>query len=67
MKPLAQTTSLRLENCIVCNQSHHNGIHLFSHFICSSCERKMVETEPHEEYYKYCLEKLRIIKIPKSG
>nr|WP_096203276.1 sigma factor G inhibitor Gin [Bacillus sp. FJAT-45350] len=55
------------ETCLVCEEKKTSGIHLFEHFICECCERKMVLTDTNDEYYHYYLKKLRKIKLPTSG
>ncbi|WP_078556436.1 sigma factor G inhibitor Gin [Bacillus alkalicellulosilyticus] len=67
MKPITNTSIPVKKECVVCNQSKIDGIHLFDHFICVTCEREMVKTDPTDEYYHYYLEKLRKIRIPKSS
>lgn len=53
--------------CIVCDEEKENGIHLFTHFICETCEQNIRLTEPEDELYRYYLQKLKKVTIPKSS
>ncbi len=55
------------KDCLICEEKKQIGIHLFEHFICESCERKMVLTETNDIFYRYYLEKLKKIKLPTSS
>lgn len=53
------------ENCSICEEEKEHGIHLYTLFICKECEHNMVHTEPHEEKYRYYVQKLKNISQPK--
>jgi len=53
------------EHCVMCEEEKEIGIHLYKLFICSACERKMLQTEPHEETYHYYLKKLKNMNQPR--
>ncbi|WP_409276187.1 sigma factor G inhibitor Gin [Neobacillus sp. SCS-31] len=47
------------EECVVCEKTKTQGIHLYTSFICSECERDMVSTETNDPRYIYFLKQLR--------
>ncbi|PLR93327.1 sigma factor G inhibitor Gin [Bacillus sp. T33-2] len=47
------------ETCVICEQIKQTGIHLFTSFICTECEKGMISTDTSEPKYKYFIEKLR--------
>ncbi|MED1206034.1 sigma factor G inhibitor Gin [Heyndrickxia acidicola] len=51
-----------LEKCIVCDEKKLTGIHLFTSFICSDCERDMVNTDTSDPKYKYYIDRLKSVK-----
>jgi hypothetical protein len=53
------------ETCIICEEKKEKGIHLYTEFICTECERTMLQTEVKDPRYKFYLEKLKKITIPK--
>lgn len=50
------------EKCSVCEQKKEEGIHLTDIYICSNCEREIVNSDVNDEFYKYYLQKLRKLK-----
>ncbi len=47
--------------CLVCEETDQEGIIILGSFICSDCEKRIVETSvDHEDYYGY-LSKLKKI------
>ncbi|MBB6455220.1 hypothetical protein HNQ94_003717 [Salirhabdus euzebyi] len=53
--------SLNTKTCIVCDQEKSEGIMLYIAFVCSECEKEIVQTEPEEEKYKYYIDKLKVL------
>ncbi|MFC2948803.1 sigma factor G inhibitor Gin [Virgibacillus sediminis] len=53
------------ERCGICEEEKALGIHLYTMFICSECEKNMIHTEPREEKYNYYLRKLKNISKSK--
>lgn len=51
--------------CGVCEEEKERGIHIYHIFICESCEREIVQTEPEQTEYSNFVEKLRGIVKPK--
>ncbi|MFB1051097.1 sigma factor G inhibitor Gin [Paraliobacillus sp. JSM ZJ581] len=49
------------EECGICHNSKKEGIHIYHFFICQSCERKIIETQPEDELYSYFVNKLKQI------
>ncbi|RDU34822.1 sigma factor G inhibitor Gin [Neobacillus piezotolerans] len=47
------------ELCVVCEKNKAQGIHLYTSFICSECEREMISTETNDPKYRYYLKQLR--------
>lgn len=54
----------KAEDCIICDQPKLDGIHLYTSFICTDCEREMVRTEAEEPKYDYFVRKLKSVKTP---
>ncbi|WP_071458787.1 sigma factor G inhibitor Gin [Bacillus massilinigeriensis] len=52
------------ENCVVCGQTKAAGLHLYTSFICTECERSMIRTETSDPNYKYFVHQLRKITKP---
>lgn len=55
---------MNTEQCVVCEEEKHVGIHLLDKFICEDCQRNMIETEADDPMYIYYINKLKNIKIP---
>lgn len=53
------------ETCIVCEEQKEKGIHLYTSFICKECEGTMLQTDVEDPKYKFYLQQLRKITIPK--
>lgn len=51
-----------MEKCIICQETGKTGIHLYTSFICTECEREIVETETDDPKYKYYVDQMRVIK-----
>jgi hypothetical protein len=56
--------SHRGETCVICEDLKPVGIHLYTSFICSDCERDLIKTGTSDPKYKYFLRKLRKITNP---
>ncbi|WP_164462063.1 sigma factor G inhibitor Gin [Bacillus sp. FJAT-42376] len=52
------------EPCIVCDECKPDGIHLYTSFICTECEKEMVATDPIDPRYDYYVKKLKSVKAP---
>ena len=52
------------ETCVICEQSKYRGIHLYTRFICTECERDMIQTETNDPKYHYYLSKLKKVTTP---
>jgi hypothetical protein len=52
------------ETCVVCEQTKPLGIHLYTAFICTECERELIETDAADPRYKYFLQRLKKITTP---
>lgn len=52
------------ELCVVCEQSKPKGIHLYTSFICTDCEREIIQSDMSDPKYKYYLHQLKKITLP---
>lgn len=52
------------ETCVICEQNKDKGIHIYTLFICSDCEKEMISTDTSEEKYKHYLTQLRKLTEP---
>lgn len=52
------------ETCVVCEQMKPKGIHLYTAFICTECERDLIQTDTSDPRYKYYLKQLKKITTP---
>lgn len=48
-----------MKQCKICEEWKEEGIYLLISFICTSCEKEMLETEPGDEHYQYYVERLK--------
>ncbi|MEI4832489.1 sigma factor G inhibitor Gin [Bacillus sp. FJAT-53711] len=55
--------TIKEEVCIVCEHKKDSGIHLYTSFICESCEREMIETNTNDPKYMFYLQQLRKIQV----
>ena len=53
------------EMCIVCESEKVIGIHLYTEFICTDCEKDMINTSTDDPKYHYYLKQLKKITIPR--
>ncbi|MFS0645377.1 sigma factor G inhibitor Gin [Siminovitchia sp. 179-K 8D1 HS] len=54
-----------MEKCIICEKEKKIGIHLYTSFICTDCEREMVKTDTDDPKYKFYIEQMKVIKETK--
>ncbi|MDQ0273126.1 sigma factor G inhibitor Gin [Cytobacillus purgationiresistens] len=52
------------KSCIICEETKTQGIHLYTSFICTDCEKDLIATETNDPKYKYYLNKLKKINTP---
>ncbi|WP_077210324.1 sigma factor G inhibitor Gin [Bacillus dakarensis] len=52
------------EMCVVCGQSKFKGIHLYTSFICTECEKSIISTDTSDPQYKYYIKQLKKINTP---
>lgn len=52
------------ETCIICDQPKNRGIHLYTSFICSDCEKDIIQTDTNNPKYKYYIKQLKLITKP---
>ncbi|MBN6889772.1 uncharacterized protein (DUF983 family) [Cytobacillus horneckiae] len=52
------------ERCVICEESKVKGIHLYTSFICSDCEKDLIATDTDDPKYKFYLNKLKKITTP---
>jgi hypothetical protein len=52
------------ETCVICEQVKPIGIHLYTSFICTECERGMIDTDTSDPNYKFYVDKLRKVTKP---
>ena len=52
------------ETCVICEDLKPKGIHLYTSFICTDCEKDLIQTETHDPKYKYYLKQLKKITTP---
>ncbi|MCY8807720.1 sigma factor G inhibitor Gin [Bacillus atrophaeus] len=57
-------TSNQGETCIVCDQKKNRGIHIYTKFICSDCEKKVISTSTSDPDYAFYVKKLKSIHTP---
>ncbi|MFC5733292.1 sigma factor G inhibitor Gin [Cytobacillus gottheilii] len=50
--------------CVICDQAKVRGIHLYTSFICTECERELISTDTSNPKYKYYLTKLKKVTTP---
>ena len=53
------------ETCIICENVKYKGIHLYTEFICMECEKDILQTSTDDPKYKYYVQQLKKITIPK--
>ncbi|WP_101847183.1 sigma factor G inhibitor Gin [Halobacillus sp. Marseille-P3879] len=46
------------ECCSICSKQAADGIYLFRIYICSSCEKEMIQTSVDDPKYKFYVEQM---------
>ncbi|MGG5254513.1 sigma factor G inhibitor Gin [Neobacillus sp. SM06] len=52
------------EKCVICEQMKPKGIHLYTSFICTDCEKDLIQTDTNDPKYKFFLKQLKKIATP---
>ncbi|MDP4085421.1 MAG: sigma factor G inhibitor Gin [Bacillota bacterium] len=52
------------ETCVICEQLKPVGIHLYTSFICTECEKDLIHAKTSDPRYKFFLKQLRKITTP---
>lgn len=52
------------ECCIICGHFKFKGIHLYTSFICSECEKELIKTDTNDPKYKFYLKQLKKVNTP---
>lgn len=60
-------TEENLQKCVICGQNHHEGVRLFHAFICDPCEQEIVQTDVHEERYRFFIRRMRSVWLKKDA
>lgn len=47
------------ETCIICEETKYKGIHLYTRFICTDCEKNILQTETNDPKYSLYLKQLK--------
>ncbi|MED1441201.1 MULTISPECIES: sigma factor G inhibitor Gin [Aeribacillus] len=55
----SQQSEIIGETCVICDKQKEKGIHLYSSFICTDCEKDMVQTDTSDWKYQYFVEQLK--------
>ncbi|MFG6117428.1 sigma factor G inhibitor Gin [Halobacillus sp. MO56] len=50
-----------INRCGICDRNTTEGIHIYQLFICESCEKEILETEPGDARYSFYIDKLKNI------
>ena len=53
--------------CIVCDRPKPEGIHICAEFICSDCEKEIVDTDVQDEKYPFFIHQLKRIWYKKNA
>ncbi len=48
-------------NCVICEKKKHRGYYLYTSFICTECEKKLIETDTCDPRYHFYIKQLRKI------
>jgi hypothetical protein len=59
MEVEVMNTEQQGEICVICEEKKIKGIHLYTSFICSECEKDMIKTETNDPKYKHYLSQLK--------
>ncbi len=52
--------------CKICDVPKRSGLHLMHAFICSDCEKEILQTSPEEERYQYYVDRLKVSSYQKQ-
>ena len=52
------------ETCVICEDLKPFGIHLYTSFICTDCEKDLIKTRTNDPKYKYFLKQLKKVTNP---
>lgn len=52
------------ETCIICEETKYEGYHLYTKFICTDCEKDMLQTETDDPKYHFYIKKLKKVTLP---
>ncbi|MCJ8224843.1 sigma factor G inhibitor Gin [Bacillus paralicheniformis] len=52
------------ETCIICEENKTEGIHLYTKFLCSDCEKKIISTSTLDPEYSDYVKKLKSLRTP---
>ncbi|GIN88418.1 anti-sigma-G factor Gin [Heyndrickxia sporothermodurans] len=52
------------DTCIICDQLKKGGIHLYTSFICSECEKDIVQTDTNDPKYQFYVNQLKMVTKP---
>jgi recombinational DNA repair protein RecR len=55
------------EQCFICESLKTKGIHLNNCFICTDCERDMINTKTNELKYHFYIHRLRKAQISQKN
>lgn len=47
--------------CIVCSEEKEFGIRIFNQFLCTECEREIVQTDVQDEKYAFYIDRMKQI------
>lgn len=47
--------------CMVCRAEKEYGIRIFSQFLCTDCEREIVQTDVEDEKYPFYIDRMKQI------
>lgn len=51
-----------MNHCVVCDKEKSVGYYLYHSFICTDCEKKIIETDSSDPAYQVYVEKLRAVR-----
>ncbi|MFB5190511.1 sigma factor G inhibitor Gin [Alicyclobacillus fastidiosus] len=50
-----------ISSCIICHQGKDQGIRICGQFICSDCERDIVNSDVRDEHYQHYVNEMKRI------
>lgn len=48
-----------MNQCKICEEKKREGIYILVSFICSDCEKEILNTNPEDERYQYFVDRLK--------